>query len=293
MSMQRVLITGATGNIGAEVVRSLCALNSGLEAIVAVRNVEQARSRFSGWGALGYRVLDFEDATTFDAAFDGIDILFLLRPPHLSNVQKYFEPLLQAASDKQVKRVVFLSVQGAEASKVIPHNKIERAIIAHGFDHIFVRPSYFMQNLTTALLPEIVASRSITLPAGSAKFNWVDIRNIGEAVAILVRSFEHYRNKAFDITGPDNLSFQEVATLLSASTKLDMRYRSIGPLRFYLLKRKQGMPSGFAVVMTILHFLPRFQQEPRISDNYKLLTGKEPTSLASFIDREREAFMGQ
>jgi uncharacterized protein YbjT (DUF2867 family) len=289
--MARVLITGATGNIGAEVVRPICELCADLEVIAAVRNVEQARSRFSGWGALGYRAFDFEDAATFDAAFDGIDILFLLRPPHLSNVEKYFEPLLRAARAKQVKRVVFLSVQGAEASKVIPHNKIERAIIAHGFDHIFVRPSYFMQNLTTTQLPEIVASRSITLPAGSAKFNWVDIRNIGEAVAILMRSFEQHRNKAFDITGSENLSFQEVATLLSAGTKLDIRYRSIGPVRFYLSKRKQGVPSGFAVVMTILHFLPRFQQEPRISDNYKLLTGKEPTRVASFIEREREAFL--
>ena len=78
----------------------------------------------------------------------------------------------------------------------------------------------------------------------------------------------------------------------SAVTKLDFRYRSTGPLRFYLLKRKQGVPSGLAVVMTILHFLPRFQKEPRISDNYKLLTGKEPTRLAEFIEREREAFIG-
>ncbi len=290
--MQRVLITGATGNIGVEVVHSLCELSSGLEVIAAVRNEEQARSKFAGWGDLGYRPFDFEDATTFYAAFEGIDILFLLRPPHLSNVEKYFEPLLRAARDKQVKQVVFLSVQGVEASKVIPHNKIERAIITHGFDHIFVRPSYFMQNLTTALLPEIVASKSITLPAGAAKFNWVDIRNIGEAVAILIMSFEQHRNKAFDITGPENLSFQEVATLLSTGTKLDIRYRSIGPVRFYLLKRKQGVPSGFAVVMTILHFLPRFQQEPRISENYKLLTGKEPTRLVEFIEREREAFLG-
>jgi uncharacterized protein YbjT (DUF2867 family) len=291
MSMQRVLITGATGNIGVEVVRSLCELGADLEVIVAVRNVEQARSKFPERVELGYRTFDFEDATTIDAAFDGIDILFLLRPPHLSNVEKYFEPLLRAARDKQIKRVVFLSVQGAEASKVIPHNKIERAIIAHGFDHIFVRPSYFMQNLTTALLPEILASRSITLPAGSAQFNWVDIRNIGEVVAILIMTFQQHRNKAFDITGPENLSFQEVVTLLSAGTKLDIRYRSIGPVRFYLLKRKQGIPSGFAVVMTILHFLPRFQQEPRISDNFRLLTGKEPTRLASFIEREREAFL--
>lgn len=48
------------------------------------------------------------------------------------------------------------------------------------------------------------------------------------------------------------------------------------------------MESGFAMVMTLLHFLPRFQNEPFISDNYHRLTGKHPTTLRDFIKRETE-----
>jgi hypothetical protein len=50
-----------------------------------------------------------------------IDVLFLLRPPHISEVETYFNPLLQSAKENNIKKIVFLSVQGAEKSKIIPH----------------------------------------------------------------------------------------------------------------------------------------------------------------------------
>jgi hypothetical protein len=56
--------------------------------------------------------------------------------------------------------------------------------------HIY--KSYFMQNLTTTLLPEIVKQKRITLPSGKAKFNWIDVKNIGEATAHLILNFAKY-----------------------------------------------------------------------------------------------------
>ena len=63
-------------------------------------------------------------------------------------------------------------------------------------------------------------------------------------------------------------------------------YQSINPISFYFKKRKEGISNGFAVVMTILHFLPRFQKEPEISVYYQKLTGKKPTSIREFIASE-------
>ena len=286
--MKRILVTGATGNIGYEVIHYLMQSKSDCEVIAAGRSVEKMKKRFQDDLNLSFVPFDFENTDSFKTAFSGIDILFLLRPPHISEVEKYFRPLLNSAKEHGIDQVVFLSVQGAEKSKVIPHNKIERLIEELEFNYIFVRPSYFMQNLTTTLLPEILNERSITLPSGSAKFNWIDIRNIGEATAKLILDFKDYQNKSFEITGSENENFTEVARLITEITGEKIRFQSMNPIRFYFKKRKEGMESGFAMVMTLLHFLPRFQNEPFISDNYHLLTGKHPTTLRDFIQRETE-----
>lgn len=286
--MKRILVTGATGNIGVEVVHYLNDLESDTEVCAAVRNIESAKETYRTNTNLVFRRFDFKNPDTFTAAFNQVDILFLLRPPNISEVEQVFRPLLNSARENGIRKVVFLSVQGAEKSKVIPHNKIETLIQELGFDYIFVRPSYFMQNLTTTLLPEILDNRSITLPSGDAKFNWIDVKNIGEASSRLIREFEKYQNRSYEITGTENKSFREVAALMTEVTGERISYRSVNPISFYFKKRKEGVESGFAIVMTILHFLPRFQSQPEVSNNYKLLTGKDPTTLHEFMERERD-----
>ena len=286
--MKRILLTGATGNIGHEVVRYLSEVNSDFEVLAAVRNIDKAKKTFKNYPNLHYRELDFENENTYPGAFNQIDILFLLRPPHISNVKEVFQPLLNSAKEYGIDKIVFLSVQGAAKSKVIPHNKIERLIQELGFNFIFVRPSYFMQNLTTTLLPEILKKKSITLPSGEAKFNWIDVKDIGEASANLITRFKHYQNQAYDITGTENKTFADVAELMTDITGERIRFNSINPISFYFQKKKEGLNRGFATVMTILHFLPRLQAEPKISNNYQKLTGKTPTTLQDFIEREKE-----
>ena len=286
--MKRILITGATGNIGTEVVQYLYKLENESEIIVAVRNIESAKNKFPNYPKLDFRTFDFEEQNSFNGAFKDIDVLFLLRPPHISEVDKYFQPLLESAKKNGIEKVVFLSVQGAEKSKVIPHNKIERLIKSNDFKYIFVRPSYFMQNLTTTLLPEILENQTITLPSGQAKFNWIDVINIGEVSAVLIKSFDKYQNSAYEITGTENKNFKEVTEIMTEITGTNFRFKTINPISFYFKKRKSGVQSGFAIVMTILHFLPRFQKEPEISDNFFKLTGMKTTTLKEFISREKE-----
>lgn len=288
--MKRVLITGATGNIGTELINSLYEINSDVEVIAAVRNLENEKTKFPEFPNLKFRELDFENSKTFSSAFENIDILFLLRPPQISDVEKYFDPFLGSAKKSGIENIVFLSVQGAEKSSVIPHNKIEKLIIKMAFNYIFVRPSYFMQNLTTNLIDEIVNAKSITLPSGNAKFNWIDAKNIGEATARLIIDFSEYKNQSYEITGLENKNFSEVIDLMNEILGENIRYNRVNPIRFYFMKKKQRLSSGFALVMTILHFLPRLQKEPDISDNYLKLTGKNPTSIKEFISREKEKF---
>jgi uncharacterized protein YbjT (DUF2867 family) len=285
--MKRILITGATGNIGTEVVRSLINLNTEDRIILGVRNIASAKQLFIDLPNIEYREFDFENQCTLNTALENIDQIFLLRPPQISDVKKYFRPLIQRIVEKGIMQIIFLSVQGAEKSKVIPHNKIEKLIRNSNLDYIFLRPSYFMQNLTTTLLNDIKLKDKIILPAGEAKFNWIDIKNIGEVSAILLRDFDLHKNREIELTGLENLDFFSVSRIISSVINRKIEFLNVNPFRFYSIKKKEGLNSGLILVMIMLHFLPRLQKDPIISDNYEILTGNKPTSLEDFLYRER------
>lgn len=285
--LKQILITGATGNIGTEVIRYLTATQTDIQVVAGVRDIPKAKRLFSEYAKLDYRVFDFENPHTFNKSLYNIDCVFLLRPPHISDVDKYFKPLIRKISEKAIRQVIFLSVQGAEKSKIIPHNKIERLIRDSGMDFIFLRPSYFMQNLTTTLLKDIQSKRQIILPAGNAKFNWIDIKNIAEVAAILLNDFDKHKNKEIELTGDENLDFYSVAGILSSGLIDNIEYMNVNPFNFFRIKKKDGLGSGLIIVMTLLHFLPRLQSEPIVSNNYETITGEKPTSLKEFICRER------
>lgn len=288
--MDRILITGATGNIGIEVINYLTEFKSSNQIIAGVRNIEKAKQMISDKNRIEFVEFDFENTETFKNALKNVDRIFLLRPPHISDVEKYFKPLIESLKEYSINQVVFLSVQGAEKSLIIPHHKIEKLITSTELEYIFLRPSYFMQNLTSTLIQDIREKRQIVLPSGNAKFNWIDIKNIGEACAILLEKFSDFKNQAIEITGYENENFKTVVDLINQQIENPIAFKSVNPLKFYRVKKKSGMAKGMIIVMLLLHFLPRFQKEPNISNFYENLTGKKPTYLKEFIERESRKF---
>jgi uncharacterized protein YbjT (DUF2867 family) len=287
--MQRkILITGATGNVGASVVRHLSTLYPQELISIACRQTSEAQTAFSDLASLDVRAFDFEHPAP--GAFDQIDTVFLLRPPHISDVQRYFAPLVAQMKTEGVRNIVFFSVQGAEKSRIIPHHKIEKLIRASGLKYIFVRPGYFMQNLTTTLLKDIREHQTIYLPAGRAKFMWTDVENIGELVAIFLADFDRFANRAIEVTGSDLEDFYYASAVLSEMLKTKIRFVSSALPAFFFRKKREGVPTAFTFVMIMLHFLPRFTAAPRVSPVYQEVTGKKPTSLRQFIEREKNKF---
>ncbi|MFS4418438.1 NmrA family NAD(P)-binding protein [Maribacter sp. 2307ULW6-5] len=289
--MQNILVTGATGNVGREVIRYLEKLPGNHSITAGVRDVAKAKKHWPHNRALQYAVFNFEDAATFKEALANVDTVFLLRPPHIASVNKVFGPLLRALSEKPGTGVVFLSVQGAEEHRFIPHHNIEALIRAREIPFVFLRPGYFMQNLTTTLLPGIIKTKTISLPAGKAKFNWVDVANIGEVAAHVLCRFQEHQGRAYDITVNELLDFQSVTDVMRQTLPYQVRYRNVNPLTFFWLKKKEGLPTMMILVMTMLHLLPRFQKVPRISRSYTDITGNTPTLLQQFLERERKTFL--
>ncbi|PKP36404.1 MAG: NmrA-like family protein, partial [Bacteroidetes bacterium HGW-Bacteroidetes-15] len=139
--MKRILITGATGNVGIEVIKYLFKEQSSNQIVAGVRDIDKARLLFGNYPSLEYTQFDFENNNTYTRALSNIDTIFLLRPPHISDVEKFFKPLISKIKESEVKEIVFLSVQGAEKSSIIPHNMIEKLIKEAKIDYIFLRPS--------------------------------------------------------------------------------------------------------------------------------------------------------
>lgn len=272
-----VLVTGATGNVGSAVVKHY---NGDLLIGQRAADVPKSNGMF----------FDLDDPKRTADTLKRVDVLFLMRPPHISDVNRYFKPVVNACKAGGVKHVVFLSVQGAEKASVIPHAKIEKLISGSGVPYTFLRPSYFMQNLTTALRDGIRLRSEISLPCGNAKFLWLDTDDIGRFAARVLEDPAAHEKRAYMITGKDLLTFGEVAKLLSHELSRTVRFVPINPAAFYFRKRREGMPSDFALVMTLLHALPRVQAVPPISGDYEAVTGLKPTTLVRFIRQNKTSW---
>jgi uncharacterized protein YbjT (DUF2867 family) len=287
----KILVTGASGNIGSELIKSLSKIEKGVEIIAGDFDVKRARNTLAEYSNLSFRHLDFNNPVTFDEALEGIGTIFLLRPPQLANVEKYFRPFLSKAKEKGIHRVMFLSVQGVENQKFIPHFKLEKLIIELGFNYIFLRPGYFMQNLTTTLLSDIKHNNRIYIPAGKLKLNWVDAADIGKVGAHLLMAFEKFKNRPFEITGNEFMGFDVVADIMTRQLSRKISYVSPNLFSFYRAKRKQGISRPMIFVLIMLHFLPRFKRnEARLTNVVRDITGTEPGNLKDFIKRENSKF---
>lgn len=281
--MKRVLITGPTGNVGSEVLAALTGRPHGAEIVAGVRDTEADGKKLARYG-VGVCAFDFGRAETYGPALAHCDVLFLLRPPQISAVRKIFGPLIAAAKTAGVRHIIFLSVQGVEKNRVIPHHKIEELIKKSGIAYTFLRPAYFMQNFTTTLLDGIVKERRIFLPAGTAKFTLVDTRDIGAVAAVVIMAPHLHAGSAYELTAQTALTFGEMAQSLSAGLGVQIRYRSPSLVAFFREKRSQGTPPMFIAVMIMLHYLPRFGKAPDVTDWVEKITSKAPIEFAEFIE---------
>ncbi|PIY08903.1 MAG: NmrA family transcriptional regulator [Flexibacter sp. CG_4_10_14_3_um_filter_32_15] len=287
--MENILITGATGNIGREILHFFI-LNPSQKLFIATRQIDSTKENEV--------FFDFEniDKTIQSIKETQINTIFLLRPPQIADTDKYFKPLIEKLEATSVKHIVFLSVQGAEEISFIPHAKIEKLLKESAekgkqkgvMSYTFIRPSYFMQNLTTTLKKDLEETNKIYLPAGKAKFLWIDAQDIGKAIASVLSNTENHKNKAYTITGTESelLNFEEVTKILTEELHKQFVYKSPNLISFFIKKKKEGEKTAFIFVLIMLHFAPRFQKPPKISDDFEKLTGEKPNSLREFIKRE-------
>jgi len=282
-----ILVTGSTGNVGSAVLRQL--LDSGDEVLAARRPVPSSGANPSEARAnAGVVDFDFLDPSTFDGAFEGVTTVFLVRPPPLSNVKRDLVPALEAARRSGVQHMVFLSLQGADKNSFVPHAKVEKWLAVSGMRFTFLRPSFFMQNLSTTHCSDIRDRDEIMVPAGGGATAFIDVLDIADAAVAVLRQPDRYRDTALTLTGSEALTYDEVAGILSRELGRPIRYARPGILRYAVHARRQlGMPLGLVLVTAAIYTTARLGLANSLTTELTSITGAQPRTFEQFAHRER------
>jgi uncharacterized protein YbjT (DUF2867 family) len=280
MAADTIFVMGATGRVGGAVI----------DALPGEVRIRAATQREQQSNEIDWVQFSLEDETTFATALDGVDAIFLMRPPQITKGSA-FVSFLEAAQKRGITRIVVLSVAGAESNAILPHHAMENVVMEMGFDWTMIRPSDFMQNLETVHLESIRDRDEIAVPAGQGRSSFIDVSDIGEVIA-KTHLEDGHSAKGYTLTGPKALNFAEVANILTEVLGRPIRYRQIGAVLFLIEQMRRGQPIGMSLVMTALYTVQRFGKASTITGEVERLLGRPPNDIRHYIGRVTSLWRG-
>jgi uncharacterized protein YbjT (DUF2867 family) len=292
--VSNILVIGATGNVGREVVRLLSDLDYSVTA--AVRNPIKAQKILGS--KVSYVSFDFTNPATFSDAFAGINKLFLVRPPAISDINQ-ITPALNAAKQAGVEEIVFLSIIGADKNRIVPHYAIECAIEQLNIPAVFLRCSFFMQNLNTTHREDIRLRDRLFMPAGNGRTSFIDVRDIA-AVAVKILTEEPDRSKgvsqidrAYVLTGTAALTYTEVATIFTTVLGRPIHYTNPSIPIFIWQMLRQGFSLQFVLVMVGIYTTARFGLASMVTSDVEQLLGRAPILMQQYVNDYRQCWLSE
>jgi len=277
--MARILVLGANGTVGTPLVSELKARG---------HEVRRATSRQATEGDQVH--LDVVTGQGLDQAFRGIERAFLLSPPGHINQDELLGPVIDAAKQQKLDKVVFMTAMGANADPQGAMRKAELHLIGSGLPWNIIRPNWFMQNFNTFWLHGINTAGKILLPTGNAKGSFIDARDIAATAAALLDSDAH-RNSEFDLTGQRALDHDEVAAILSKETGRSIAYQEVSPEEMLSGLLAAGLPRPYSeFLLVILGFFKAGYSE-RTTESVSQLTGREPISFERYAHDYRQSWI--
>lgn len=281
-----ILVTGALGNVGTEVVKALQAAGRRVRAA----DVDETKLKEKFGAAVETVRFDFTDHATYAKTFDGIRRIFIMRPPHISKIRRDMLPALVAARQAGVKHAVFLSIIGIDNATFVPHYKVETYLKEQNFETTFLRCSFFMQNLNTSHRREIRERNEIFVPVGNARTSFIDVRDIG-AVAAHCLATDGHAGKNYDLTGAEALDYWQAARILSDTLGREIRYGNPNPLSFFVETVRRGAPLGFALVVMGLYTSTRFGMAEPVTNEVERLLGRKPITFKQYTEDFKDAWL--
>ena len=296
-----ILVTGATGTVGSEVVRQLAAISSssGYNVRAAVHSKNKS-DQLRQLDSKGVEIvdLDYTKPETIAQALNDVDKIFLQTLP-TPNAAHICSNIINEAKKNGVKYIVKLSAMGAKSeprSTILRlHGEEEKIIEDSEITYTFLRPPAFMQNFVTQFGHTIKTQKAFYAPACDAKMSFIDSRDIAAiTVEILAKnnsgSSRQHENKAYDITGPDALSYAQAADILSSEAGKKISYVNITEEDARKGMKQTGMGDWFIAIMMELFRIIRAGYGSETTSVVEDITAKKPIPFAQFAKDYAEVF---
>jgi uncharacterized protein YbjT (DUF2867 family) len=280
--MQTILVTGATGTIGTNVVAELLKLGD-----VKVRVAARDKSKVPA----GAEHVDFEwdDKAKIAAAVKGVDAVFLLTP-FVENSTPYATALVDAAKTAGVKKIVKLSAAGADNPGfplIQRHAEQEKLIQSSGMKWVALRPNFFMTNVVAYYPPD--AEGAMYLPTGTGAAAWIDPRDIAE-VAARVLAKPDWDNRALELSGGEALTIADVAKQISAATGRSIKHVDVPEAAAKTAMEGMQLPAWMVSGMLSLHNVIKQGWAAGLSSTVRDITGHAPRTFAAFAKENANAW---
>jgi uncharacterized protein YbjT (DUF2867 family) len=285
--MTTVLVTGATGTIGSALVPLLTA--RGVKVSALVRDPSRAESIHGD--NVSIQAGDFADPASLRAAVEGVDSVFLACG-NVPDQVAYECAAIDEAARAGVRRIVKLSARGAAADAPVVywrwHRQIERHLAASRIPAVVLRPSFLMTNFLGAA--DQVRDRGMLFaPAALAKISMIHPADVAEVAAVTLTSEDH-SGQTYVLTGPEAISYAQVAAQLSDATGQSVGYANIPPEAAGPALMQAGLPQFAAEAFMAVFAALRQGAQATTTDTMHALTGRAPRSFADFAREYASAF---
>lgn len=283
-----LVITGPTGNVGAELVELLARQSTDEPWRIAGRNPGTLLLSDPRGAAPEVVEFDFFDRSTWGPVLAGVQSLFLLFPlPGNRAAREAIIPFLHAARDAGCQHVVYVSVFGADRARFIPHHTVEAALRTSAMSHTVLRCSFFMQNLHRHVSThgvDIAERGEVFIPAGAGRTTFLDARDAAAVAALALRHPDQHHDVVHHLTGPAALTMTEVAAELTRELGYPVSYTNPSLVAFARRLRRRGVGWDTVGFMAVVYTLTRFGHNQPLTDDVARLLGRPPRTLADFLD---------
>ena len=286
--MTRILVTGATGNVG-RTVTALLSTRPDLRVRALTRDAGAAAMLLPS--SVEVAVGGVGDPASLDAALDRVDAVFLA----CANVQSQVDfesSIVDRAAAAGVRRLVKLSARGAQIGSSVAfwhwHALVEQHLAASRIPAVVLRPSFLMSNLLATAEP-VREHGLLIAPGAHAGISMVDPRDVA-AVAATALVEDGHDGRTYVVTGPSAVTFDVVAAALAGVLGRDVAYLDISPEEARQAMLGQGMPPFVVDQLGAVYTALRRGDQATTTDAVRSVTGRLPRPFPEFAADHADAF---
>ncbi len=282
----RILITGATGMVGKEVLRKFAAVGVAVRA--AVHKSDHFSTEFHASRTIEPVSFDFTDQQMIDNALKDVDMVLMITPS-VSDLSEYVRIFLHRAKHSHISHIVKISNFGTGMAPMIKlsgwHHEAELLLQESGINHTIVRVNSLMQYFFSCMQP---MGGLLDLPLGRGAVSFIDARDVAVALLEIFTCSLKHSNKVYNLTGPQMVSLFKATSIISEVIGQHVEYVDISEETARHVMESTGMPAWRIDLYLELYAFYRAGLASNVTDHYQHITGAAPKTLADFAkDHEK------